>query len=103
MISSTPGAGVLVLAATNRPNMIDSALLRPGRFDVILYVPPPDLCGRLQTLRIHSAKTPLAADVNLSAIAAVTDRFTGSAFPPVLLLTKLSKILVGYFDPGNVF
>ena len=90
LLSSMPGAGVLVLAAMNRPNMIALALLQPGRFDAILELPPLDLCGRLQTLRIHSAKTSLADGVYLKAIAAVTDRFTGSAFPP-LLFSKLFK------------
>ena len=58
-------AGVLLLAATNRPQEIDAALLRPGRFDVILYVPPPDCGGRLETLRVHTRGMPLAADVRL--------------------------------------
>ena len=60
-------AGVLLLAATNRPQEIDAALLRPGRFDVILYVPPPDEPGRLETLKIHTRGMPLAADVDLQA------------------------------------
>lgn len=59
------GAGVQVLAATNRPQALDSALLRPGRLDVLLYVPPPDAAGRLQILQIHTRKMPLADDVNL--------------------------------------
>lgn len=58
-------AGVLVLAATNRPQVIDSALLRPGRFDALLFVPPPDQPGRLETLKIHTRSMPLAADVDL--------------------------------------
>jgi SpoVK/Ycf46/Vps4 family AAA+-type ATPase len=70
--------GVQVLAATNRPDALDDALLRPGRFDVILYVPPPDAHGRLQALKIHSRKIPLANDVNLEDWAAATDFFTGA-------------------------
>ena len=58
-------AGVQILAATNRPEALDSALLRPGRMDVILYVPPPDAPGRLQTLHIHTQHMPLAPDVDL--------------------------------------
>ena len=54
-----------MLAATNRPEAIDAALLRPGRFDVHLYVPPPDLEGRHETLRIHTRNMPLADDVDL--------------------------------------
>jgi SpoVK/Ycf46/Vps4 family AAA+-type ATPase len=70
-------AGVLVLAATNRPAAVDSALLRPGRFDLLLYVPPPDADGRLQTLVVHTRRMPLGADVDLAAIAAATDLYTG--------------------------
>ena len=73
-------AGVLVLAATNRPAAVDAALLRPGRFDLLLYVPPPNEDGRLQTLAVHTRRMPLAADVDLAAVAAATDLYTG-AFP----------------------
>ena len=58
-----------VLAATNRPQALDSALLRPGRLDVLLYVPPPDAAGRLQILQIHTQKIPLAEDVDLQVRA----------------------------------
>lgn len=70
--------GVLVLAATNRPAALDTALTRPGRFDVALYVPPPDEEGREAILRIHSRKMPLAADVDLAALARDTENFTGA-------------------------
>lgn len=70
--------GVLVLAATNRPDQIDTALLRPGRFDVLLYVPPPDRAGRLQALQVFTLKMPLADDVDLSALADITDFYTGA-------------------------
>lgn len=70
--------GVLVLAATNRPGALDSALLRPGRFDVVLYVPPPDAAGRLEILRLHTAAMPLAVDVDLEALAGDTEGFTGA-------------------------
>lgn len=73
-----PCSGVLVLAATNRPAMLDAALLRPGRFDVLLYVPPPDEVGRERALEVLSRATPTSADVNLAAIAALTERFTGA-------------------------
>ena len=72
------GAGVQILAATNRPEALDSALLRPGRMDVILYVPPPDATGRLQTLHIHTSNMPLAPDVDLKALADACDLFTGA-------------------------
>ena len=57
--------GVVVVGATNRPDFVDSALLRPGRFDRLLYVPPPDSTARQAILAVHTRKTPLAADVSL--------------------------------------
>uniref|UniRef100_A0A803KVN2 AAA+ ATPase domain-containing protein n=1 Tax=Chenopodium quinoa TaxID=63459 RepID=A0A803KVN2_CHEQI len=70
--------GILVLAATNRPHAIDPALMRPGRFDLVLYVPPPDLEGRYEILRVHTRNMKLGADVNLQQIADGTDLFTGA-------------------------
>ena len=69
---------VLVLAATNRPDIIDEALLRTGRFDHLLYVGPPDSAGRLEILKVHTRKMPLAHDVDLEQLAARTDGFVGS-------------------------
>eukprot|EP00891_Asterochloris_glomerata_P007187 jgi/Astpho2/7187/Aster-01505 len=66
--------GVQVIAATNRPGAIDAALLRPGRLEMLLFVPPPDAAGRLQVLEIHTRSMPLAPD----AWAAATDLFTGA-------------------------
>lgn len=57
--------GVVVVGATNRPDCVDNALLRPGRFDRLLYVPPPDSAARQAILEVHTRQTPLAADVNL--------------------------------------
>ncbi|MFC0681936.1 ATP-dependent zinc metalloprotease FtsH [Lysobacter korlensis] len=70
--------GVVVLAATNRPEILDPALLRPGRFDRRVAVSPPDLGGRLQILRVHTREVPLAADVDLGAVAAVTPGMVGA-------------------------
>lgn len=58
---------------------MDAALLRPGRFDLLLYVPLPDCEGRLQTLRIHSRSMPLTADVDLASLAGGTHLYTGDA------------------------
>ena len=69
---------VVVIGATNRPDIIDPALLRPGRFDRILYVPPPDRESRLQILKIHTKKKPLAEDVNIEELADKTDGYTGA-------------------------
>lgn len=69
---------VVVIGATNRPNLIDPALLRPGRFDELIYVSVPDEGGRRRILGIQTAKMPLAEDVDLDALAHRTDRFTGA-------------------------
>jgi SpoVK/Ycf46/Vps4 family AAA+-type ATPase len=75
--------GILVLATTNRPGSIDSALLRPGRFDLTVYVPPPDLAGRVAALKIHSKRIPLASDVDVDSIAARTENYTGAELEAV--------------------
>ncbi|URD38845.1 CDC48 family AAA ATPase [Methylobacterium tardum] len=70
--------GVVVMAATNRPNLLDPALLRPGRFGELVYVPVPDAAGRRRILAIHTKGMPLAEDVDLDAVAERTARFTGA-------------------------
>jgi transitional endoplasmic reticulum ATPase len=69
---------VVIIAATNRPDIVDPALLRPGRFDRLLLVPPPDLEARKQIFRIHTKKTPLAEDVKLDELARKTEGYTGA-------------------------
>jgi transitional endoplasmic reticulum ATPase len=70
--------GVVVIAATNRPDIIDPALLRPGRFDKLLYVPPPDIKARKEILKIHLKKKPLAEDVDIEELARRTEGYTGA-------------------------
>jgi transitional endoplasmic reticulum ATPase len=69
---------VIVIGATNRPDIIDPALLRPGRFDRLLYVPPPDRDSRIQIIKIHTRKKPLADDVNVEQLADHTEGYTGA-------------------------
>lgn len=71
--------GVILIAATNRPDVLDPALLRPGRFDRQVVVPTPDVKGRLKILEVHTRKTPLDANVNLEVIARGTPGFSGAA------------------------
>lgn len=73
-----PNQGVIVIAATNRPDILDGALLRPGRFDRQVVVDTPDILGREAILKVHSRKKPLGNDVNLSVIAKTTAGFTGA-------------------------
>jgi transitional endoplasmic reticulum ATPase len=75
---------VVVIGATNRPNLIDPALLRPGRFDELIYVGVPDASGRERILRIQTAKMPLAADVDLKSISEQTARYTGADLEDVV-------------------
>ena len=69
---------VVVIGATNRPNLVDPALLRPGRFDELVYVSVPDEAGRRRILAIHAKNMPVADDVDLDLLARRTDRFTGA-------------------------
>ena len=69
---------VVVIGATNRPDLIDPALLRPGRFDKIIYVPPPNYKSRLEILKVHTRRMPLAEDVDLEYIARSTENYTGA-------------------------
>ncbi|MFI5101020.1 MAG: ATP-dependent zinc metalloprotease FtsH, partial [Actinomycetes bacterium] len=76
--------GVILIAATNRPDILDPALLRPGRFDRQISVSSPDLQGRLDILKVHAKGKPLAADVDLFAVAKRTPGFTGADLANVL-------------------
>ena len=73
-----PLRNVVVIAATNRPDIIDPALLRPGRFDRLIYVPPPDEKARLEIFKVHTRNMPLAEDVDLKELARKTEGYTGA-------------------------
>jgi transitional endoplasmic reticulum ATPase len=73
-----PLKNIVVIGATNRVDILDPALLRPGRFDSIIYIPPPDLESRYQILKVHTRKMPLDNDVNLKEIASLTEGYTGA-------------------------
>src|SRR6185312_1299518 len=93
---------VVVIGATNRPDIIDPALLRPGRFDRILYVPPPDRESRLQILKIHTKKKPLAEDVNIEDLAEKTDGYTGAdiaSLSSAAVMLSLREHIQKYPDP----
>uniref|UniRef100_G3NQT8 Peroxisomal ATPase PEX1 n=1 Tax=Gasterosteus aculeatus aculeatus TaxID=481459 RepID=G3NQT8_GASAC len=84
--------GVYVLAATSRPDLIDPALLRPGRLDKSLYCPPPDLVSRAEILKALSAGVALAADVDLEQLAAATEQFTGADLKALLYNAQLEAV-----------
>ena len=69
---------VVIIAATNRPDILDPALLRPGRFDRLIYVPPPDKQARLEILKVHTRKVALDEDVSLEELAERTEGYTGA-------------------------
>ena len=73
-----PLRNVVVIAATNRPDILDPALLRPGRFDRLIYVPPPDYKARLEIFKVHTKNMPLADDVDLAELAKKTEGYTGA-------------------------
>ncbi len=73
-----PLGDVKIIAATNRIDILDPALLRPGRFDRLIYVPPPDYSGRVEIFKIHTRKMPLADDVDLEKLARMTEGATGA-------------------------
>jgi len=89
--------GVVVVAATNRIDMVDTALLRPGRFDKLLFVPMPDRASRKKILEIHATGKPLAKDVNLGKIADQTDGFTGADMASIVN-TAVSVVLQNFIS-----
>ena len=95
-------SNVIIIAATNRPDIIDAALLRPGRFDRLLYVPPPDKESRIQIFKIHTSKKPLAADINIEALAGHTEGYTGAdiaALASAAVMLALREHIEKYKDP----
>ena len=95
--------GIIVIAATNRPDILDPALLRPGRFDRQITVNYPDIKGREEILRVHSRNKPLGKDVDLSKVAQTTVGFTGADLSNLLneaalLAARKNKALIGMED-----
>ena len=90
-----PLEGVVVMAATNRLDILDPAILRPGRFDRVIYIPPPDKQGRLEILKIHTRKMKLAKDVDLEKIAAITEGATGADLKAIVIEAGYSAIRRG--------
>ncbi|WP_300973392.1 CDC48 family AAA ATPase [Sphingomonas sp. LHG3406-1] len=89
---------VVLIGATNRPNLIDPALLRPGRLDELVYVGPPDVAGRRRILAIHARNMPLSDDVDLEVLARRTERFTGADLED---LTRRAGLTALRRDLGN--
>jgi transitional endoplasmic reticulum ATPase len=95
-------SNVIIIAATNRPDIIDAALLRPGRFDRLLYVPPPEKESRIKIFKIHTSKKPLADDVEIETLAAQTEGYTGAdiaALASAAVMLALREHIEKYKDP----
>jgi cell division protease FtsH len=95
-------AGVVVMAATNRPDILDPALLRPGRFDRHVIIDQPDIAGRERILGIHARDKPLAPDVDLREVARQTPGFTGADLANVMNEAGLLSIRAGHQSIGAV-
>ena len=93
--------GVLVLGATNRADILDPALLRPGRFDLVLEVPPPDREGRAKIFEIGLRNQPLARDVRVADLAASADGFTGADVQAVCNRAALEALRDAIAAPGK--
>ena len=94
--------GVVIIAATNRLDMIDSALLRPGRFDKIVFVPMPDKAARQRILEIHAKGKPMGPDVDFAKVAELTEGFSGadtSAVSNTAVSLVLHEYLAKYPTP----
>ena len=95
---------VVVIGATNRPDIVDAALLRPGRFDRLLYVPPPDRESRIQILKIHLKKKPLDKSVDIERLADQTDGYTGAdiaSLSSAAVMLALREHVSKYKDPNE--
>jgi transitional endoplasmic reticulum ATPase len=84
--------GVMVLASTNRPDLIDPAMLRPGRFDFVIELPRPDVLAREEIFRVHTAHKPLGRDVSLSALARATEGMVGADIASICQKASLLAI-----------
>src|SRR5918993_689036 len=84
--------GVVIIGATNRPDIIDEALLRPGRFDRLLEIPIPDKDARKQILQIHLKKKPLGADVIIDKLVDLTDRYTGAEIEALVNAAAIASV-----------
>ena len=98
-----PNEGVIIISATNRPDVLDPALLRPGRFDRQVVVPVPDIMGREGIMKVHVKKTPLSSDVDIRTLARGTPGFTGADLENMvneaaLMAARRGKNKVGMVD-----
>jgi SpoVK/Ycf46/Vps4 family AAA+-type ATPase len=99
--NTTVSNHILVIAATNRPDLIDNALMRPGRFDKLIYIPAPDQQSRHKILEVVAKKMPFDNDVDLDELAKVTERFSGADLCNLCNEAGLEAITQS-FDASNI-
>ncbi|XP_047340731.1 probable inactive ATP-dependent zinc metalloprotease FTSHI 2, chloroplastic [Impatiens glandulifera] len=83
---------VITIASTNRPDILDPALVRPGRFDRKIYIPKPGLIGRIEILKVHARKKPMAEDVDYMAVASMTDGMVGAELANILEVAAINML-----------
>lgn len=86
---------VITIASTNRPDILDPALVRPGRFDRKIFIPKPSLQGRIEILQVHARKKPMAEDVDYMAVASMTDGMVGAELANIIEVAALSMLRDG--------
>ncbi|KAJ0971435.1 hypothetical protein J5N97_019394 [Dioscorea zingiberensis] len=86
---------VITIAATNRPDILDPALVRPGRFDRKIYIPKPSLIGRVEILKVHARKKPMAEDVDYMAVASMTDGMVGAELANIIEVAAINMMRDG--------
>ncbi len=92
---------VVVIAATNRPDILDPALLRPGRFDRLIYVPPPDEKARIEILKIYTKTLPIDSSVNLEELAKKLEGYTGADIEALARETTMKVLRQKYYECSN--
>lgn len=100
---------VFIIGATNRPDIIDPALLRPGRLDQLIYIPLPDEASRLQIFKACLRKSPIAKDVDLTALAKYTQGFSGADITEICqrackyaIRENIEKVFFFFFSPSPI-
>ncbi|KAH6800509.1 AAA-type ATPase family protein [Perilla frutescens var. hirtella] len=86
---------VITIASTNRPDILDPALVRPGRFDRKIYIPKPGVIGRIEILKVHARKKPMAADVDYLAVATMTDGMVGAELANIIEVAAINMLRDG--------
>ncbi|XP_059643931.1 probable inactive ATP-dependent zinc metalloprotease FTSHI 2, chloroplastic [Cornus florida] len=86
---------VITIASTNRPDILDPALVRPGRFDRKIYIPKPGLIGRIEILKVHARKKPMADDVDYMAVASITDGMVGAELANIVEVAAINMMRDG--------